>query len=222
MTASISDLKDVGRPSYHPNYDETLVEICADFTDDCVEKSNSLDILVRHWAPAPENRVTDPDSPPQRLLTWVPLITGSASGGPKAAPQGRSNGDIFVRISSREHQKNYNACANLRPWTIIWPSRLRPCGRLSIPSVPYVERTSSSSFNTTHNAEQCFMQRHSVREGNLSAYYWPTFSTSSARHDTSRMLRRDHQPTAQITQPPKQNFGKISKGSENSENLWND
>jgi hypothetical protein len=34
--------------------------------------------------------------------------------------------------------------------------------------------------------------------------------------------RRDHQPTAQITQPPKQNFGKFSKGSENSENLWND
>jgi hypothetical protein len=34
-----------------------------------------------------------------------------------------------------------------------------------------------------------------------------------------RVHRRDHQPTAQITQPRKQNFEFFLKGSENSENL---
>jgi hypothetical protein len=48
MTASISDLKMLGGHRIIPNYGETLVEICADFIEDCFEKSNSLDILVRH------------------------------------------------------------------------------------------------------------------------------------------------------------------------------
>jgi hypothetical protein len=119
MTASISDLKTLGDHRIIPNYDKTLVEICTDFIEYCVEKSDSLDILVRHWAPAPKRQLLDPDSPPQKMPTWVSLITGSAFGDAEAALQGRSNGDSFVGISSRQHQKNYNACASLRPWAIF-------------------------------------------------------------------------------------------------------
>jgi hypothetical protein len=119
MTASIADLKTLGDHRIIPNYDKTLVEICTDFIEYCVEKSDSLDILVRHWAPAPKKRVLDPDTPPQKMPTWVSLITGSAFGDPEAALQGRSNGDSFVGISSRQHQKNYNACASLQPWALF-------------------------------------------------------------------------------------------------------
>jgi hypothetical protein len=109
MTASMSDLKNLGDHRIIPNYDKTLVEICTDFIEYCVEKSDSLDILVRHWAPAPKRQRLDPDSPPQKMPTWVSLITGSAFGDPEAALQGRSNGDSLVGVSSRQHQKNYNA-----------------------------------------------------------------------------------------------------------------
>lgn len=119
MTASISDLKNLGDHRIIPNYDKTLVEICTDFIEYCVEESDSLDILVRHWAPAPKRQRLDPDSPPQKMPTWVSLITGSAFGDPEAALQGRSNGDSFVGVSSRQHQKNYNACASLRPWAVF-------------------------------------------------------------------------------------------------------
>jgi hypothetical protein len=37
-----------------PNYDKTLMEVYADFMEYCIEKSNSLDILCRHWAPLPK------------------------------------------------------------------------------------------------------------------------------------------------------------------------
>lgn len=119
ITASITDLRKLGDHRIIPNYDKSLVEVCTDFVEYCVAKSDSLDILVRHWAPAPKRQPLDPDSPPQKMPTWVSLITGSAFGDPEAALQGRSNGDSFVGISSRQHQKNYNACASLRPWAIF-------------------------------------------------------------------------------------------------------
>ena len=119
MSPSATELKSFADHRITPNYDKTLVQICTDFIEYCVEKSDSLDILVRHWAPAPKRQFLDPDSPPQSMPSWVSLITGSAFGDPEAALQGRSNGDSLVGISTRQHQKNYNACASLRPWALF-------------------------------------------------------------------------------------------------------
>ncbi|KAG4435233.1 hypothetical protein IFR05_009288 [Cadophora sp. M221] len=104
-----------------PNYDKSLAELCSDFIDYCVEKSESLDIICRHWAPVPKYQK-------QPLLTlnadlvmptWVSSIAGSAFGAPEAALQGRSNGDSLVGIPSRQHRKNYNASGNLKPYIKI-------------------------------------------------------------------------------------------------------
>jgi hypothetical protein len=92
-----------------PNYNKSLADLCTDFIEYCVEKSRSLDIICRHWAPVPKKG--EPSMP-----SWVSLITGSAFGEPEAALQGRSNGDSLVGTPSRRHQKNYNASAGLEPF----------------------------------------------------------------------------------------------------------
>ena len=103
-----------------PNYDKSLADICTDFVDYCVEKSGSLDIIARHWAPVTQGRRRSlsgqlPDTQHLTMPTWISLITGSAFGAPEAALQGRSNADSLVGTPSRQHQKNYNASAGLKP-----------------------------------------------------------------------------------------------------------
>lgn len=109
----------VGDARIIPNYTKSLPEICSDFVDYCVEKSESLDIICRHWAPAPKGRRRSITAlTPETHLsmpTWISLITGSAFGGPEAALQGRSNGDSLVGTPSRQHQKNYSATGHLKP-----------------------------------------------------------------------------------------------------------
>ena len=39
-----------------PDYDKSIIDVYADFMDYCIETSNSLDILCRHWAPTPRKR----------------------------------------------------------------------------------------------------------------------------------------------------------------------
>ncbi|KAL2065597.1 hypothetical protein VTL71DRAFT_3267 [Oculimacula yallundae] len=99
-----------------PNYSKTLQEVCADFIDYCVEKSDSLDIICRHWAPS-----SDAEQPPLTakaklvMPTWVTSIDGSAFGRPEVALQGRRGGDSLVGIPGRQNRRNYNASEDLRP-----------------------------------------------------------------------------------------------------------
>jgi hypothetical protein len=37
-----------------PDYEKSLTDVCADFMEYCIETSDSLDILCRHWAPMPK------------------------------------------------------------------------------------------------------------------------------------------------------------------------
>jgi hypothetical protein len=109
-----------------PAYQHCLLDVYTDFIEYCIDKSHSLDILLRHWAPS-ENREmhkTLPETnsaPPFKLVnmeelpTWIPLIQKSSYGTPAQRPQGRSNGDSFVGTAIRSSQRNYSATLNLPP-----------------------------------------------------------------------------------------------------------
>ncbi|KAH7333338.1 heterokaryon incompatibility protein-domain-containing protein [Rhexocercosporidium sp. MPI-PUGE-AT-0058] len=115
--ANDTPYSNAGDPRIVPNYDKSLAELCSDFIDYCVEKSESLDIICRHWAPVPKDQKQPLLTLHAELVmpTWVSSIAGSAFGAPEVALQGRSNGDSLVGVPSRQHRKNYNASGNLKP-----------------------------------------------------------------------------------------------------------
>lgn len=97
------------------DYQKTAIEVYRDFTRFCVERSKSVDIICRHWAPAKKRplesaRLNRTKSQKNGLIakipSWVPTLTGSPFGDPEAALNGRLNGDSFVGHPDR---KPYNA-----------------------------------------------------------------------------------------------------------------
>lgn len=107
-----------------PNYDKSLLDVCADFIEYCVEKSLSLDILCRHWAPRPKGLTrreilvrhrSDHTQEQEQMPSWIPSIEGHAYGGPKGVLGGRRNGDSFVGGLDRQNQQHYNASGGLPP-----------------------------------------------------------------------------------------------------------
>ncbi|KAE8454442.1 hypothetical protein EG329_000064 [Mollisiaceae sp. DMI_Dod_QoI] len=112
-----------------PAYQNCLLDVYTDFIDYCIDKSNSLDILLRHWAPSEEserhktplskgqlrNLLAQLEKKTEMLPTWTPLIQKSSYGTPTQRIQGRLNGDSFVGISIRSSQRNYSATLNLKP-----------------------------------------------------------------------------------------------------------
>jgi hypothetical protein len=107
-----------------PDYNKSLTDVCADFMDYCIENSQSLDILCRHWAPKPrkltplqklelerEGRVEEREKMP----TWIPSIDGHAYGEPLDVLKGRKNGDSLVGCHERQNHQHYHASGNLRP-----------------------------------------------------------------------------------------------------------
>jgi hypothetical protein len=106
-----------------PDYDKNIIDVCADFMDYCIETSQSLDILCRHWAPTPHKKTRRETIKPgaefveeETMPTWIPSIKGYAFGAPEDALNGRMNGDSFVARQERQHQQHYNASAGLLPW----------------------------------------------------------------------------------------------------------
>jgi hypothetical protein len=108
-----------------PNYDKTLMEVYADFMEYCIEKSNSLDILCRHWAPLPKELTSRQKfellkagrkEEKEILPTWIPTIDGHAYGGPSGVLSGRKHGDSLVGGLERLNQQHYNASEDLKPF----------------------------------------------------------------------------------------------------------
>jgi hypothetical protein len=106
-----------------PDYGKSIIDVCADFMDYCIETSQSLDILCRHWAPVPHELTTREKLKPgaesikkEKMPTWIPSIKGHAFGAPEDALNGRMNGDSFVGRQERQNQQHYNASAGLLPW----------------------------------------------------------------------------------------------------------
>lgn len=96
------------------NYRKCLRDVCADFIEYCIERSNSLDILCRHWAPlhkqSPHTEMVD-------MPSWILPITGDAFGGPQQSQKGRVNGDSFVGGSERTGP--YTASGKIPPSIIF-------------------------------------------------------------------------------------------------------
>ena len=112
-----------------PDYTKSLFDVYADFIDYCIEKSQSLDILCRYWAPLPKpsveealksgdtgRRVRTKEELKQEMPSWVPFIEKSAFGEPQGVLGGRMNGDSLVGGPERKGQKPYNADGDLRAW----------------------------------------------------------------------------------------------------------
>ncbi len=53
---------------------------------------------------------------PEKLPSWIPLISKSAFGDPRGVVEGRMNGDSFVGGPERKGQQTYNASAGLEAW----------------------------------------------------------------------------------------------------------
>ncbi|OTB01273.1 hypothetical protein M426DRAFT_25724 [Hypoxylon sp. CI-4A] len=113
-----------------PDYKrKRLLDVYGDFIDYCISQSQSLDILLRHWAPTWEegNRKKlfsqngIPSEPgeirdgQEVLPSWIPLIYKSSYGTPSQRILGRSNGDSLVGVSHRTGHKNYTATLDIKP-----------------------------------------------------------------------------------------------------------
>jgi hypothetical protein len=127
------------------DYDKPWIDICAGFVEYCIEKSKSLDILCRHWAPGPKARTMkerfdlekkkrsklagaenqgsgsdveaeDDMSEEEKMPSWILPIDGHAYGGPKGVHNGRINADSLVGGFERQNKQYYNASGGLLPW----------------------------------------------------------------------------------------------------------
>ncbi|KAL2071199.1 hypothetical protein VTL71DRAFT_12434 [Oculimacula yallundae] len=85
------------RPAYH----RCLLDVYTDFIECCIDQSQSLDILLRHWAPAPDRTNYRDNCEP--LPSWIPLIQKSPYGTAAQRKRGRSNGDGYVGSSCNGH-----------------------------------------------------------------------------------------------------------------------
>ncbi|CAD6446550.1 ec6bdf9f-4a64-458a-8a64-e588e3541175 [Sclerotinia trifoliorum] len=106
-------------PRIQPNYRKCLSDVCADFMEYCIEKSNSLDILRRHWVARPKPKTArekvrnrKPPCEGEKMPSWISSIERYAFGSPREAKKGRINGDSFVDGSGRSR---YNASFGLAP-----------------------------------------------------------------------------------------------------------
>jgi hypothetical protein len=108
-------------PRIAPDYDKSLTDVCADFMEYCIETSQSLDILCRHWAPQPKRPTALEElkgssvEEVERMPSWIPSIEGHAYGGPLDTLQGRKNGDSLVGCHERQNHQHYHASGNLHP-----------------------------------------------------------------------------------------------------------
>lgn len=90
----------------------------------CIETSQSLDIVCRHWAPKPKKptksetiqlALKKEEFAEEKLPSWIPSCQGHAFGAPDEVMKGRKNGDSLVGDLERDIQQYYTASAGLRP-----------------------------------------------------------------------------------------------------------
>jgi hypothetical protein len=107
-----------------PDYSKNYTDVFADFMDYCIETSQSLDILCRHWAPQPrkpnlksrlELLQTEEKRMEEKIPTWIPSVSGHAFGSSRETLTGRKNGDSFVGDLDVRYRQVYNASRGLRP-----------------------------------------------------------------------------------------------------------
>jgi hypothetical protein len=95
------------------DYNRSKIDVYKDFTRFCINSSNSLDIICRHWA-MPVKKKGDEE---ERYVTldlpsWIPLLSDSEFGEPEEVYRGRKNGDNLVGPVGRPR---YNASGDTKP-----------------------------------------------------------------------------------------------------------
>jgi hypothetical protein len=107
-----------------PDYEKSLTDVCADFMEYCIETSDSLDILCRHWAPMPKRltkreklqlKIEGRQEEKEHMPTWIPSIEGHVYGEPLGVFEGRKNADSLVGGVERQYQQHYRASKGLPP-----------------------------------------------------------------------------------------------------------
>jgi hypothetical protein len=101
-----------------------ILDTYIDFVAYCVESSQNIDIICRHWAPATNDKTltyVERNSKGAKLIkvqlsSWIPSVSGSAFGAPedkdKDNQSGRIHGDSFVGLPDR---RIYNASIGFPP-----------------------------------------------------------------------------------------------------------
>jgi hypothetical protein len=187
-----------------PDYDKTLFDVYADFMHYCIEKSQSLDILCRYWAPLPKQLTPEQvlalgnsGRDKEEMPTWVPFISHSAFGEPHGVLGGRVNGDSFVGGPERKGQQTYNASNNLRAWYKFGTYEPDPSTNLARRSTFPVNFRRQGSFSSTKAGERPNLsqiqenENHSKSDGamkDLAAARGPSFP-SPEKYDGTLSVR---------------------------------
>lgn len=115
-----------------PDYSKSLTDVCADFMEYCIETSQSLDILCRHWAPSPRPLTAHEQIQAQQssetLPSWILPLQKSAFGGPNEIFKVRRKGDTLVGNlvrNNHQHDCDYNASKDMRPVVKFQKIRVR-------------------------------------------------------------------------------------------------
>jgi len=105
---------------YYPiclDYHRPLLDVYAEFIEHCVQRSNSLDIICRHWSPRLPKLTTlqmlQGIQLEERLPSWVSSVEGHSFGGPGGILGERRHGDSLV---GGPGLPIYNASADLLPY----------------------------------------------------------------------------------------------------------
>lgn len=109
-----------------PKYEKPIIDVYGDFIDYCIETSQSLDILCRHWAPTKD-----------KMPSWILPISGYAFNRDVEFPR-RINGNRFVGESSE--RPFYAASGNTKPVYKFGKNRI-----VSIPEERGIEEASDDS-----------------------------------------------------------------------------
>ncbi|KAI1762802.1 heterokaryon incompatibility protein-domain-containing protein [Hypoxylon sp. FL1150] len=97
-----------------PDYEANLLQVYTRFVQWCVQESESLDILCRHWAfPELEHTVNHEYYPDiVKLPSWIKTVDNPAYGAQKEGFGSRRTGDGFVGTPESRH---YNASLGMSP-----------------------------------------------------------------------------------------------------------
>ena len=104
------------RPSLRIDYQKNMLQVFTDFIAFCIDRSDSLDIICRKWAPNRRiKRIKVADRPPYRgraapleevhLPSWIGLLKDSAFGLPNVGPPSRVAGNSLVDSSLSERYR---------------------------------------------------------------------------------------------------------------------
>jgi hypothetical protein len=100
------------------DYDKSALEVFKIFVKIAVQRSESLDIICRPWAPEKERDEESGQWKPIKLPSWIPNLSGQPFERQKNGKMLRKNPDILVG-SPRSGRRTYNASGSEQMYCFI-------------------------------------------------------------------------------------------------------